>query len=100
MKKGIHPEYHQDAKIYCNGELVMTVGSTKPQMTVDVWSGNHPFYTGEQRQVSTAGQVDRFMKRLQASQEQQAAANARKAAKDTPPPKKKSLVEEIFGEES
>jgi large subunit ribosomal protein L31 len=99
MKKGIHPEYFPDAKIFCNGEHVMTVGSTKPQMTVDVWSGNHQFYTGEQRQVAQAGQVDRFMKRLQVSQEQQAAANARKAAKEVPP-KKKSLVEEIFGEES
>jgi ribosomal protein L31 len=44
-KQGIHPEWYPEAKVYCNGELVMTVGSTKPELHVDVWSGNHPFYT-------------------------------------------------------
>jgi large subunit ribosomal protein L31 len=99
MKKGIHPEYYPDAKIYVNGEEVMTVGSTKPRMSVDVWSGNHPFYTGEQRIVDAAGQVDRFMRRLQASQTRQADAEARKSAK-VEPPKKKSLYKELYGDDA
>jgi len=65
MKKGIHPEWHPDAKVYCNGELIMTVGATQPQLNVEVWSGTHPFYTGQQRIVDTEGQVERFVKRLE-----------------------------------
>ncbi|MDM8528585.1 50S ribosomal protein L31 [Anaerolineales bacterium HSG24] len=64
MKKGMHPKWYPEAKVICNGEVVMTVGATQPELRVDIWSGNHPFYTGERRIVDTAGQVDRFMKRL------------------------------------
>ena len=65
MKKDIHPQWYPDAKVICDGEVVMTVGSTQPEIRVDIWSGNHPFYTGQQRLVDTEGQVDRFMRRLQ-----------------------------------
>ncbi|MCZ8104437.1 MAG: 50S ribosomal protein L31 [Microcystis viridis Mv_BB_P_19951000_S69] len=47
----------------CNGELVMTVGSTKPEIHVEVWSGNHPFYTGTQKMIDTEGRVDRFLRK-------------------------------------
>ncbi len=64
MKKDIHPEYYDDCKVYVGGELVGTVGSTKKELFLDVWSGTHPFYTGQQRIIDTEGQVDRFQKRL------------------------------------
>jgi large subunit ribosomal protein L31 len=69
MKKDIHPEWYPEAKVICNGEVIMTVGSTKPELNVEIWSGNHPFYTGQQRLVDTEGQVERFMKRLQRREE-------------------------------
>ncbi len=69
MKKDIHPKWYPDAKVICNGEVIMTVGSTKPELSVEIWSGNHPFYTGQQRLVDTEGQVERFMKRLQRREE-------------------------------
>jgi large subunit ribosomal protein L31 len=62
-KDGIHPQWYPDAKIICNGEVVMTVGSTKPEMNVDVWSGNHPFFTGTQKLIDTEGRVERFMRK-------------------------------------
>jgi large subunit ribosomal protein L31 len=65
MKKDIHPKYYEQARIYVGGEFVGTVGSTKPELHLEVWSGNHPFYTGEQRIIDTEGQVDRFQKRLE-----------------------------------
>lgn len=65
MKKDIHPKYYEEAKVYVGGEYVGTVGSTKPELHLDVWSGTHPFYTGQQRILDTEGQVDRFQKRLQ-----------------------------------
>lgn len=69
MKKDIHPEWHPNAKVIINGETVMTVGSTVPEMNVEIWSGTHPFFTGQQRLVDTEGQVDRFMRRLQKREE-------------------------------
>jgi large subunit ribosomal protein L31 len=69
MKKDIHPTWYPDAKVICNGEVVMTVGATKPELHVEIWSGNHPFYTGQQRLVDTEGQVERFLKRLQRREE-------------------------------
>ena len=62
-KPDIHPTWYPDAKVICNGEVVMTTGSTHPEIHVDVWSGNHPFYTGTQKILDTEGRVDRFMRK-------------------------------------
>ncbi len=62
-KPGIHPNWYPDAKVICNGEVVMTTGSTQPEIHVDVWSGNHPFFTGTQKILDTEGRVDRFMRK-------------------------------------
>jgi len=62
-KEGIHPEWYPEAKVICNGEVVMTVGATQPELHVDVWSGNHPFYTGNQKIIDTEGRVDRFLRK-------------------------------------
>ncbi len=59
-KSEIHPKWYPDAKVICNGEVVMTTGSTQPELHVDVWSGNHPFFTGTQKILDTEGRVDRF----------------------------------------
>lgn len=70
MKKDIHPKYYPEAKVYVGGEFVGTVGSTKPELHLDVWSGTHPFYTGQQRIIDTEGQVDRFQRRLERRSEE------------------------------
>ena len=62
-KKNIHPQWYSDAKVICNGEVVMTTGSTQQEIHVDVWSGNHPFFTGTQKILDTEGRVDRFMRK-------------------------------------
>ena len=62
-KPDIHPTWYPDAKVICNGKVVMTVGSTQPEINVDVWSGNHPFYTGTQKIIDTEGRVDRFLRK-------------------------------------
>jgi large subunit ribosomal protein L31 len=62
-KADIHPTWYPDAKVICNGEVVMTTGSTQPEIHVDVWSGNHPFFTGTQKILDTEGRVDRFMRK-------------------------------------
>nr|YP_010728924.1 ribosomal protein L31 [Lithothamnion corallioides]WEA77065.1 ribosomal protein L31 [Lithothamnion corallioides] len=62
-KKNIHPKWYSDSKVYCDGKHIMTVGSTKNQLNVDIWSGNHPFFTGSQRIIDTEGRVERFMRK-------------------------------------
>lgn len=64
-KDGLHPTYYEDARVVCACGNSWTTGSTQKEIRTDICSSCHPFYTGEQRIVDTAGQVDRFMKRLQ-----------------------------------
>ncbi|MGH2365375.1 MAG: 50S ribosomal protein L31 [Chloroflexota bacterium] len=64
MKDGIHPHYGE-AKVVCACGNTFTTGSTKPLLKVDLCSACHPFYTGQQRIVDTAGQVERFQRRLE-----------------------------------
>ncbi len=65
MKAKIHPKYYPAARVICACGNTFTVGSTSEELKVDICAACHPFYTGEQRIVDTAGQVDRFMKRLE-----------------------------------
>ena len=59
-KKEIHPKWFDDAEIYCDGQLVMKTSSTKSRLNIDIWSGNHPFYTGSQKIIDTEGRVEKF----------------------------------------
>ena len=90
-KKDIHPKWYPDAKVICNGEVVMTTGSTQPEIHVDVWSGNHPFFTGTQKILDTEGRVDRFMRKYgMASPNEEGddeISNSTKSDKKTPPKK-------------
>lgn len=62
MKAGIHPDY-VETTVSCNcGETVQT-RSTRPKIHVEVCSKCHPFYTGKQRFVDTAGRVERFQRK-------------------------------------
>ena len=78
-KAEIHPTWYPDAKVICNGEVVMTTGSTQPELHVDVWSGNHPFYTGTQKILDTEGRVDRFMRKYGMGGADSATAGAQKS---------------------
>ena len=62
VKKGLHPEYFK-TKVYCDGQIVLEVGTTKEELVVDIWSGNLPFYTGSQKIIDTEGRVDKFEKK-------------------------------------
>jgi large subunit ribosomal protein L31 len=65
MKKDIHPTYYPEAKVLCACGNSWVTGATKEEIRTDVCSVCHPFFTGEQRIVDTAGQVERFMRRLE-----------------------------------
>ena len=63
MKEGIHPNYQRTTIRCACGEIIET-GSTKKDITVEICSKCHPFYTGKQKLVDTGGRVDRFKKRF------------------------------------
>jgi large subunit ribosomal protein L31 len=75
MKAAIHPNY-TEATVTCSCGNTFTTRSTRPQLRTDLCSVCHPFFTGEQRIVDTAGQVERFTRRQEA-----AAANAGRLSK-------------------
>ncbi len=63
MKKGIHPEYYPEAVVRCACGNEFTVGSTKPEIKVEICSKCHPFFTGEMKFVDTEGRIEKFMKK-------------------------------------
>ena len=65
MKKEIHPKYYSQSKVKCACGNSFTVGSTVPEINVEICSKCHPFYTGKDKIIDTAGRVERFKKRLQ-----------------------------------
>ena len=99
MKPGIHPKY-EETTVTCACGNTFTTRSTRGNLRVDVCSNCHPFYSGEQRMVDTAGQVDRFMRRLQSTQSKQADAERRREQQTAEPPRKRSLYQEVFGDEA
>jgi large subunit ribosomal protein L31 len=62
MKKKLHPEYHEIEVTCACGNAIKT-RSTLPQMKVEICSACHPFFTGKQKLIDTAGRVERFQKR-------------------------------------
>jgi large subunit ribosomal protein L31 len=62
MKKEIHPKYQESTIICACGEVIHT-RSTKPNARVDICSKCHPFFTGKQKFVDSAGRVEKFVKK-------------------------------------
>jgi len=67
MKKDTHPQYYPEAKVTCACGNTFTVGSTKPEISVEVCSDCHPFFTGQEKVMDTAGRVEKFRNRQKQS---------------------------------
>ena len=63
MKTGIHPQYFSKSKAKCACGSVYEVGSTKDDIMVEICSACHPFYTGTEKVMDTAGRLERFNSR-------------------------------------
>ncbi len=74
MKKDIHPQFYTEAKATCACGAIFAVGSTKSELNIEICSQCHPFYTGADKIVDTAGRIDRFKAK-------QAKSTAKKATK-------------------
>jgi large subunit ribosomal protein L31 len=64
MKEGIHPKY-VDATITCACGNVIKTRATQKEIRVDICSACHPFFTGKQKLVDTAGRVERFKRKYE-----------------------------------
>ncbi|MBC8002879.1 MAG: 50S ribosomal protein L31 [Opitutaceae bacterium] len=80
MKADIHPKY-QDAEIRCACGNVIKTRSIKPSTIIGICNACHPFYTGQQKFVDTAGRVDKFQQRMAKTQAAQAAHAAKPVKK-------------------
>ncbi len=70
MKKGIHPEYTgTNIRCACGNEI--EVGSTKSNISVEICSKCHPFFTGKQKLIDTARRIVRYLKKYEKSQNQE-----------------------------
>ncbi|MFA5838359.1 MAG: 50S ribosomal protein L31 [Candidatus Paceibacterota bacterium] len=64
MKKDIHPKYYPKAKVTCACGNKFEIGSTLEKIDVEICSACHPFYTGNEKIVDTAGRVEKFKARM------------------------------------
>ncbi len=71
MKKGIHPNYNETRVICACGTSFVT-RSTKKEIRVEICSMCHPFFTGKQKLVDTAGRLERFQRRYKKSKSAEA----------------------------
>lgn len=81
MKDSIHPEYFTTAKVVCACGNTFTTGSTKPEVHVEICSNCHPFYTGKQNLIDTAGTIDKFKRKATKTSEIKSKKITKKLAK-------------------
>ncbi|MDP3989514.1 MAG: 50S ribosomal protein L31 [bacterium] len=60
MKTDIHPQYYTQVAVSCSCGNTFTIGSTKKEISVEICSSCHPFFTGQEKLVDTAGRVEKF----------------------------------------
>ncbi len=72
MKSNIHPNWNPNATVICACGATFTTGSTQDRIRVEICSSCHPLFTGQSKLIDTLGQVDRFVKKVEASKAKQA----------------------------
>lgn len=84
MKADIHPKYFDSVEIRCSCGNVIISGSTQEKLKTELCSKCHPFYTGQQKLVDTAGRVDKFEAKRKKAKTMKEEMKARNVAKKKP----------------
>ncbi len=92
MKNEIHPKWNKNVKVVCNDKVVAEVGSTMSELNVSIWSGNHPFYTGEQVFVDTENLIEKFNEKVKAAETTSKVAVSKREKRQKRTDKKKSVA--------
>lgn len=101
MKNKIHPKYYPKTKVTCSCGHTFTVGSTKPEIQVEICSKCHPFFTGEMRFVDTQGRVEKFQaKQAVAKKKGYIKKKDRKAAKEQKEKERPKTFKEMLSRKS
>ena len=93
MKKEIHPKWYKEAKISCACGHKFTAGATVPEIKVEICSQCHPFYTGQEKLVDTAGRVEKFEKKMAVAKPK---TKKREKKEERQPEKPKTLKEMLM----
>jgi len=64
-KADIHPQWFPQTPILCDGKPLCFIGSTRRELQIDMWLGNHPFYNDTTVMIDSEGRVEKFMKKYQ-----------------------------------
>lgn len=81
MKTDIHPTYFPKATMKCACGTVYHMGSTKENLEIEICAHCHPYYTGKEKLIDTAGRVDKFRKRMTHAQPKKAKKTSKKIRK-------------------
>lgn len=90
MKAQIHPKWYEEAVVTCACGNKFTMGATMPEITVEVCSNCHPFYTGQMKFLDAAGRVDAFRARMQKTSDKKVSKTEKRKLK-----RAKRLQEEL-----
>ena len=99
MKDGIHPKFFFDARATClSCGKIFTIGSTKKEITTDVCSACHPFYTGEKRFLDVKGRVEKFSKKQEQAIDYAKTVSAKKKIKEKRDERTTKSLKELLSE--
>ncbi|PIR05192.1 MAG: 50S ribosomal protein L31 [Candidatus Liptonbacteria bacterium CG11_big_fil_rev_8_21_14_0_20_35_14] len=90
MKKDIHPNYHKEAKVRCVCGHEFIMGAVQPEIKVEICSNCHPFYTGKEKIIDSAGRIEKFKSRTIKAQSNTKSLQAKKVTRATKKESKKS----------
>lgn len=96
MKKDTHPEYHEDATVTCACGNKIEIGSTQKDIDVEICSNCHPFYTGDDQLLDTAGRAEKFKKRREKAAEKAKKTKSKKEKKKEKEEKEKTEKEKMI----
>jgi large subunit ribosomal protein L31 len=96
MKKDIHPQVHTDTKVACACGNSFTTMSTLPEISVEICSACHPFFTGQQKFVDTEGRIEKFQKKVKIAEEKKKTTSKKKKGKKTESPGKRGSLKEML----
>lgn len=78
MKQGIHPQYYPNAKVKCACGNTWLTGATVPEISVEICSNCHPFYTGKEKLVDTRGRIEKIQRKMAKAEEMRKHKTAKK----------------------
>ncbi len=95
MKSQIHPKWYPEAVVTCACGNTFTVGATYPELSVEICSNCHPYYTGQMKFIDTGGRVEHFRAKQAGAKKKLVSKTERRKAK-----KAKRITEELSKPES